>query len=166
MPISVDKVYSILNNHLLPIWHQAIFHNNAASWLTHWSCSVKTTQINSWPGRQTLLVHLDRLGCSFYTGCGLWAYTVISRSQLSNSYRINSLGTHCEIVLGWMPGRLTNEMSTLVQVMAWCHQATSHYLSQCWPRSVSPNGVTRPQWVLNWPQFRILIIKPLSKYFL
>ena len=26
--------------------------------------------------------------------------------------------------------------STLVQVMAWCHQATSHYLSQCWPTSV------------------------------
>ena len=31
--------------------------------------------------------------------------------------------------------------------MAWCRQATSHYLSQCWPRSMSPNGVTRPQWV-------------------
>ena len=40
----------------------------------------------------------------------------------------------------------------LVQVMAWCRQATSHYLSQCWPRSLSygvtsHNGVTRPQWV-------------------
>ena len=31
--------------------------------------------------------------------------------------------------------------------MAWCRQATSHYLSQCWPRSLSPFGVTRPQWV-------------------
>ena len=39
------------------------------------------------------------------------------------------------------------DMSTLVQVMAWCRQATSHYLSQCWPRSMSPNGVARPQWV-------------------
>ena len=28
--------------------------------------------------------------------------------------------------------------STLIQVMAWCHQATSHYLSQCWPRSMPP----------------------------
>ena len=27
---------------------------------------------------------------------------------------------------------LTNEKPTLVQVMAWCRQATSHYLSQCW----------------------------------
>ena len=31
--------------------------------------------------------------------------------------------------------------------MAWCRQAASHYLGQCWPRSVSPYGVTRPQWV-------------------
>ena len=30
--------------------------------------------------------------------------------------------------------------------MAWCHQATSHYLSQYWPSSVSPYGVTRLQW--------------------
>ena len=41
----------------------------------------------------------------------------------------------------------TDDKSTLVQVMAWCHQATSHYLSQCWPRSLSPYGITRPQWV-------------------
>ena len=31
--------------------------------------------------------------------------------------------------------------------MAWCHQATSHYLSQCWPRSLSSYDVTRPQWI-------------------
>ena len=42
---------------------------------------------------------------------------------------------------------LTDDKSTLVQVMAWCRQVTSHYLSQCSPRSLSPNGVTRPQWV-------------------
>ena len=43
------------------------------------------------------------------------------------------------------------DKSTLVQVMAWCHQATSHYLSQCWPRSMLPNGVPRPQWVKHQP---------------
>ena len=37
--------------------------------------------------------------------------------------------------------------STLAQVMAWCRQATSHYLSQCWPSSTSSYGITRPQWV-------------------
>ena len=30
---------------------------------------------------------------------------------------------------------LTYGKSTLVQVMAWCRQAASYYLSQCWPRS-------------------------------
>ena len=34
----------------------------------------------------------------------------------------------------WMPQDLTDDKSTLVQVMAWCRQATSHYLNQCWPR--------------------------------
>ena len=40
-----------------------------------------------------------------------------------------------------------DDQSTLVQVMAWCRQAPSHYLSQWWPRSLLPYGVTRPQWV-------------------
>ena len=51
----------------------------------------------------------------------------------------------CEIALIWMSLDFTDDQSTLVQVMAWCHQATSHYLSQCWPRSLSPYGITRPQ---------------------
>ena len=55
--------------------------------------------------------------------------------------------TSCKIALRWMPLDLTGETSTLVQVMAWCRQAASHYLSHCWPRSMSPYGVTRPQWV-------------------
>ena len=44
----------------------------------------------------------------------------------------------------------TQEKPTLVQVMAWCRQATSHYLSQCRRRSMLPYGVTRPQWVNAW----------------
>ena len=56
-------------------------------------------------------------------------------------------GISYEIALRWKPLDLTDDKSTLVQVMAGCRQATSHYLSQCWPGSMSPNGVTRPQWV-------------------
>ena len=71
----------------------------------------------------------------------------------------------CKIVLKWMPMDLTDGKSTLVQVMAWCRQVTSHYLSLCWPRSLSPYGVIRPQWVnslmvtdakmgyRNWPRY-------------
>ena len=61
--------------------------------------------------------------------------------------RIDIMSISCEIVVRSMPQDLTDGQSTLGQVMAWCRQATSHYLDQCWPRSVSPHGVTRPQWV-------------------
>ena len=60
---------------------------------------------------------------------------------------MNGWGISCKIALIWMSLGFTDDQSTLVQVMAWCHQATSHYLSQCWPRSISPHGLTRPQWV-------------------
>ena len=65
---------------------------------------------------------------------------------------IHGRGISCEIVLRWFSLDLTDDKSTLVQVMAWCRQATSHYLSQCWPRSVSAYGVTRPQGVktISW----------------
>ena len=46
-----------------------------------------------------------------------------------------------------MPQALTDDKSTLVQAMAWCRQVPSHYLNQCWPRSPTPYGVTRPHWV-------------------
>ena len=62
---------------------------------------------------------------------------------------IDGWGISCEHALIWMSFDLTGDKSTLVQVMAGCRQATSHYMSQCWPRSMSPYGVTRPQWVLN-----------------
>ena len=56
---------------------------------------------------------------------------------------------------------LINDKSTVVQVMAWCLQATSHYLSQCWPRSRSPYGITRPQWVKeNNPKFFSHYVRP------
>ena len=64
-------------------------------------------------------------------------------------------GISCELAFRWMSLDLTDK-STLVQVMAWCRQATSHYLSQCSSRSLSPYGIARPQWVKRkqleiWP---------------
>ena len=35
-----------------------------------------------------------------------------------------------------VPKGLIDDRSALVQVMAWCRQATSHYLNQCWPSSM------------------------------
>ena len=49
-----------------------------------------------------------------------------------------------EIGLWWMSLDLTDDKSTLVQVI---NGLVLSCLSQCWPRSMSPNGVTRPHWV-------------------
>ena len=46
--------------------------------------------------------------------------------------------------------RILLMISQHCMVMAWCRQATSHYLRQYWPSSLSPYGVTRPQWVKSW----------------
>ena len=62
-------------------------------------------------------------------------------------------GISGKIALRWMLLDLTDYKSTLVQVMAWYRQATSLYLGQYWPRSLSPYGVTRPQWVLMYGIF-------------
>ena len=56
---------------------------------------------------------------------------------------IDGWDTCCEIAHRRMSLDLTDDKSTLVQVMAWCHQATSHYLSQCWPSFLLLYGVTR-----------------------
>ena len=60
---------------------------------------------------------------------------------------IDGRGISCDVLRNMSSDLLTHDKSTLVQVMAWCRQATSHYLSQCWPWSMPPYGVTRPQWV-------------------
>ena len=39
----------------------------------------------------------------------------------------------------WMPQKLTNEKSILVQPMVWCRQTIIHYLN--WTRSMLPHGV-------------------------
>ena len=74
---------------------------------------------------------------------GTWYFQIISV--------IDGWCISFEISLRWMSLDLTDDKSTLVQVMAWCHQATSHYLSQCWPRYLSPYGITGPQWVNSSP---------------
>ena len=59
----------------------------------------------------------------------------------------SSTGTLSQITLRWMPQNFTNEQWTLIRVMAWWCQATSHYQIQCWPRSMLPYGFTGPRWV-------------------
>ena len=144
--------------------------SNAFSWMKmfeyrlkfHWSLFLRVqltisqsalVQIMAWrrPGDKPLsgpmMVRLPTHICvtrpqwvnSFTPGkCGfhlkLAIFKLISRRDI--------FGISCEIVLRQMPQNLTNEKSTLVQVMAWCREATSHYLSQCLPELCHHNMVT------------------------
>ena len=66
---------------------------------------------------------------------------------------INFMGTFYETVHKWMSQNTFDEKSTSIQVISLCRQTTSHYMSQCWLRSVSPYGATRSQWV-KWIALR------------
>ena len=77
-----------------------------------------------------------------------------NRHRMRTLVKLNSLppgrckkSTFNEISLRRMPVNTFHDQSTLAQAMAWCQQATSQYLNQCWPRSQIPYGVTRPQWL-------------------
>ena len=64
-----------------------------------------------------------------------WPLDDILKLQFSISF--HWLVSSKNNALGWMPKDLTDDRSTLVQVMAWCRQATSHCLTPCWPSSMS-----------------------------
>ena len=89
-------------------------------------------------------------------------------NPLGSNQNIKFISNSCGIALRWMPKNTINDKSILVQVMAWCRQAASHYLSQCWPRSLSPCGVTWPQRVnanlSEFHFFRFLRCSPFDEY--
>ena len=75
--------------------------------------------------------------------CGSNSKSVLSEHMLWMIFR----STSCEVALKWLSVSTFDDKSTLLQVMAWCRQATSQYLKQCWLRFMSPEVVTGPQWV-------------------
>ena len=56
-------------------------------------------------------------------------------------------GISIKIPISCTPNYLTNERSTLVQVMAYCRKVTDHYLEQYWPWSQTPYKAPRQQWI-------------------
>ena len=61
--------------------------------------------------------------------------------------RSEFLSAPSETALRRMWQKPIDDKSTLVQVMAWYRQAASHYLSQCWPRSMSLYGIIKAKWL-------------------
>ena len=85
-------------------------------------------------------VHFNSLAPGIY---GSDCKTVISEHMLWTNF----MSTTCIITFRWMPKNVFDNKSTWVQVKAWCHQAKSFYLSQCWPRFVLSHGTIRLRWV-------------------
>ena len=78
-----------------------------------------------------------------------WAFNILFKF-------VNSLNKHLGLTIG------------NVRWFSWTlHESTYHYLNQCWHRSMSSYGVTRPQWV-NMPltQFELILIVHLCLVFL
>ena len=71
-----------------------------------------------------------------------WAWDICIKFYRSyiqanfNKWWLRYLLQNCPHVTG-----PTDDKSTLVQLMVWCHQATSHHLSQHLPSSMSPYGI-------------------------
>ena len=64
---------------------------------------------------------------------------------------IHILSTYCDF--RWMPQSTLDDNSTLVKVMAWCCQVTSHFLNQWWPKYMLLCGITRPHWIKRGGQW-------------
>ena len=76
----------------------------------------------------------------------LWRHCNVKSTISKHMSQTKFMSMSREITLGWMPQNTFDGKSTLVQLMAWCHQATSDFLIQCWNRSMLPYHITRPQW--------------------
>ena len=70
-------------------------------------------------------------------------------------------------VIRWMPQQFTDDKLTLVQVMAWCCQATSHYLKQSWSRSPTPYASLGPNELSHrgWDKFFTILQTTFSNAF-
>ena len=71
-------------------------------------------------------------------------------------------------VITWMTlaQELKYDKPAFVRVKAWYRQATSHYLSECWPTSMSPSVVTWPQSLTEETKWPLFCIRHFQKHFL
>ena len=98
----------------------------ASKFLENTRCSLKTK------------IHFENQNTFFYVpiinslapGNFGWNFSYVIFKQI---LVIDGSGISCEIALIWMSLDFIDDQSTLVQVMAWCRQATSHYLSNVDP---------------------------------
>ena len=143
--------------------------------LTHWGLGKNTAISNTlqhvWNHMRFLThpIHTSHTGCPGWVPCGshntemlinyyqdpFWCHKAVnslsSDSEMWQYSYMCSFLIYCSDFPWNCPLKnstlLHRWMSTLVQVMAWCHQAQSHYMIQCWPNSMKSNSIIKGQWV-------------------
>ena len=121
--------------------------------------TVHSSVHQQWKATTNGEIHTDNTFNSLSPGGVIWYWVVIFQLILV----IDCCGIFTEIALRLILQDLTDCISTLAQVMAWRHQATNHYQSQCWPIPMSPYGSLGPNY-LNFQinlqgEDHVLIIK-------
>ena len=101
------------------------------------SCAHKPSCIMTTDPSRWVLTHCPWVNVCIDYECVIFTYVIVT----------TFLSINIAITLRWMVQDPFHNKSTLVQIIAWCHQATSRELSQYWPRSLSLYGITRTQWV-------------------
>ena len=124
-------------------WETLLQCNGICHWLSaypEWSLLQEqlllSIQLQSYASGQINSLAPGRCGCGSN-----------SKSMIFKLINHTSSWGLIEIALRWIPQNLTDQKLTLVPIMAWCHQATSHYMGQCWPRSMLSYCITWQQWV-------------------
>ena len=84
---------------------------------------------------------------------GLWSGSSLKLFRWVNLKLIlviDGSGISCDTALRWLSLDLNADKATLVWVLTWCHQTTSHYLSQCWASSIAPLGQNELIFLTHW----------------
>ena len=121
------------------------FTNQSIMWNWFYVTATLMPQ-NTCDDRSTLVQVISGWNCQPWPSRSqnwMFVYFIII---LSRSQQFPNSSSQNQVELGeWATGHFMH------WVMAWSHQATSHYLIKCWPKSMSPYYVTRPHELTYWP---------------
>ena len=91
-----------------------------------------------WPGTRLSHWGRDKMAANFLM--------TFSNAFFSNE----NIWIPIKISLKFVPKGPINNISALVQIMAWCRPGDTHYRNQLWHSLLTHICVTRPQWVNFW----------------
>ena len=94
---------------------------------------LNTIRLNFVPTGPGNGLALTRHQAIIWTNDGLGWWRIFVSCSLNE---LRYLSISCAIALRWMSHSLTEDLSTLFQIMACCLTAPSHHLKQCWQKSL------------------------------